>query len=527
MDPQTQTSAQSASEYADAPAPQQSRQERSLLERLAEYGTGEARAEISRPIDEFLAAETLAEQIRAYLGRNARPDEATKLRRLVAQDIAKIDDALNRQVNAILHHERFQKLESGWRGLWYTVNQAEEGRERIEETGERGTIQVRMLNITKRDLVRDFDRAPEFDQSLMFREVYEAEFGTAGGHPYGAIIANYEFTNHPDDIELLGGMSGVAASAFAPLLAGAEPDLIGLEDFSKLEQPLNLDANFAQTRYVKWKALRDRPDSQFLGLTLPRILMREPWRDDGSGKYGFRFTEEVDGPDKSNYLWGTSAWAFGGVLLRAYASTGWFADIRGAKRGSEEGGIVTDLPVHGFNTDSNGVAIKSCTDVALSDTDERALGQLGFIPLSDCQDTPYSVFFSNQSVHEPRVFEDDPVATANAKISSMIQYVMCCSRFAHYLKLLARNKVGTYQNPQELENWLNTWLVEYVTGDDRARPEMKAQYPLREAEVQVKPIPAQPGNFRLTISLRPHYQLDQLAASVRLVARVASNTSMK
>ena len=525
MDPQAQTSAQANVGYTDAPQHEQ-RLEPKLLDLLTEYKPGDDRAEATRPVDGFLSATTLAEQIRAYLGRDASPAEVERLRRWVARDIATIDDALNLQVNAILHHPRFQTLESAWRGLWYTVHQAEAGREQIEESGERGTIEVRVMNITKRDLIRDFERAPEFDQSLMFREVYEAEFGTAGGEPYGAVIANYEFTNHPDDIDLLESMSGVAASAFAPLLAGAGPDLVGLDDFSKLEQPLNLEANFAQTRYVKWKALRDRPDSQFLGLTLPRILMREPWRDDGSGSHGFRFTEEVDGPDKSNYLWGTSAWAFGGVLLRAYASTGWFADIRGAKRGSEEGGIVTDIPVHGFGTDSDGVAIKSCTDIALSDSDERALGQLGFIPLSDCQDTPYSVFFSNQSVHEPRVY-DDPVATANAKISSMIQYVMCCARFAHYLKLLARNKVGTYQNPQELENWLNTWLVDYVTGDDRARPEMKAQYPLREAAVQVKPIPAQPGNFRLTINLRPHYQLDQLAASVRLVARVQSNTGMK
>ena len=271
---------------------------------------------------------------------------------------------------------------------------------------------------------------------------------------------------------------------------------------------------------MRWNSLRKRDDSQFLALTLPRVLMRRPYTDDGQKTSGFRFNEDVQGPDQSKYLWGSAAWAFGTVILRAYAATGWFGDIRGVKRGSEEGGLVTALPTHSFGTDRDGVAIKSSTEVALSDADERALCQLGFVPLSDCQDTQYSVFYSNQTVHEPADY-DDPVATANARISAMMQYVLCCSRFAHYIKVLARNKLGSSQNPYEIQDWLNSWLVDYVTADDRANPEMKARYPLREAECQVDRVPSQPGTFRLTINLRPHYQLDQLAASVRLVAKVS------
>lgn len=491
-----------------------------LLDVLLEAGTGESRPEAATRIDGFLAAETLADQLREYHGRLPAADELQRIQRKVAADISRIDQLLSRQVNAILHHPRFQELEASWRGLWHTVNSASDGQERIEEEGAAGRIEVRVLNVSKKELARDFDRAVEFDQSAMFRKVYEDEFGTAGGTPYGMLVANYSFTNHPDDTELLGHMSGVAAAAFAPLVADAGPELLSLDDFSLLEQPLNLESTFEQNTYVRWKSFRERPDARFLGLTLPRVLMRTPWEDDGSAAAGFRFVEDVGGAGREKYLWGSSAWAFATVVLRAYSASGWFADIRGFRRGLDEGGLVSRFPVHSFGTDGPGVAIKSSTEVALTDDDERALCQLGFIPLSDCQDTEYSVFYSNNTANKPEQY-DDPVATANAKISAMMQYVLCCSRFAHYLKVLARTKIGSFQEAQELENWLNNWIVGYTLADDRARPEMKAQYPLREAEVKVDPVPSEPGTYRLVMNLRPHYQLDQLAASVRLVARIA------
>ncbi len=481
-------------------------------------GNGQAASE--HRVQEFLNAPSPARQLLAYLGGLPAVNEIPSIKRSIARDIARLDGLLTNQVNVILHHPDFQSLESAWRGLAYLVERAEEGREIIEEDGERGTIDIRVLNISRRELERDFDRAVEFDQSAMFRKVYEEEFGTAGGTPYGMLIANYSFTNHPDDVELLGQMSGVAAAAFAPLITSAAPELLGLSDFSRLEQPLNLEATFEQKEYVRWNSLRERPDAQFLGLTMPRVLMRKPYDDDGSVAAGFRFREDVEGPDRSRYLWGSAALAFGAVAIRAYAASGWFADIRGFVRGRTEGGLVTDLPSDSFHTDRKGVAVKSSTEVSLTDNDERALCQLGFIPLSDCADTEYSVFYSNQSAHKPQQY-DDPLANANAKISSMMQYVLCCSRFAHYLKVLARTKIGSFSEAREIENWLNSWLVEYTLGDDRARPEMKARYPLREAECLVSPVPAEPGAYRLTINLRPHYQLDQLAASVRLVARIA------
>lgn len=509
-------------ELAASQAKSSSRQQFSLLDALLDRKPAEGAAPRlpDQSLTRFLEARDLEEQLTAYVGRVPSPDELNRVRLAVARDISRLDNLLTEQVNAILHHPRFQALESSWRGLWFTVLRAEDGREVIEEAGGRGKIDVRVLNITKRELKKDFERAVEFDQSVMFHRVYEDEFGTAGGTPYGMLVANFSFRNHPDDLDLLNKMSGVAASAFAPLITDAGPDLLSLNDFSSLEQPLDLHATFDQKEYVKWKSLRGHPDSQFLGLTLPRILMRHPYEDDGSSQAGFRFKEDVSNPDRSGYLWGSSAWAFASVVLRAYAASGWFADIRGVRRGRLEGGLVTDLPSHSFGTDKSGVAIRSSTEVALSDNDERALCDLGFIPLSHCQDTDFSVFYSNQSAHAPRGY-DDPVATANAKISSMMQYVLCCSRFAHYIKLLARTKIGSVQNAQSLENWLNNWLSEYITPDEHAAPDIKAQYPLRDANCEITEIPSEPGSFRLAMNLLPHYQLDQLAATVRLVARVS------
>ena len=439
-------------------------------------------------------------------------------RRGISRDIGRIDRLLTDQVNQILHDPTFQALESGWRGLrlMWTTRKALLMEHGLDDKA--ADIEIRVLNVSKKELVKDFEDAVDFDQNTLFKKVYEEEFGTAGGHPYGLLVANYAFTNHPEDIDLLGQLSGIGAAAFAPVIAAAAPALLGLDDFSTLEQPSDLDRIFQQPKHRKWRSLREKPDSQFLGLTVPRILMRSPYRNDGSTQHGFCFDERVEGKNRDHYLWGSSAWALATVVMRAFASSGWFADIRGAERRVEGGGIVSGFDSLSFGTDAAGVAQRSSTEVSISDHREAELCRLGFVPLSHCKGTSYSVFYSNQSVHEPQIF-DDVAATVNARVSAMLQYVLCCSRVAHYLKVKARDKVGTFANAQQIENDLGAWLVNYVTPDEKASPAMKARYPLREAQVQVDDVVGQPGKYYLTIRLLPHYQLDQLSSSVTLVAR--------
>ncbi|MEZ6130735.1 MAG: type VI secretion system contractile sheath large subunit [Planctomycetaceae bacterium] len=515
---QTQSKSAAAVVTIEHP-PEQAAQ--SLLDRLLgsnEVGTSERKTGFN-PLHSFLTETSPGVRLKQWLGQLPKSAEQFEAARLtLARDIARIDSLLCDQVNAILHAPEFQRLEATWRGLHYLW----ETRERL--LNERGfddkpvQMQIRMLDVSKKELQRDFERAADFDQNALFMKVYEGEFGIAGGTPYGMLIADYEFTNHPDDIDLLSQMSGVAACAFAPIITSAAPNLVGLDDFSDLDKPVDLENIFQQARHRKWRSLRERPDTQFLGLTLPRVLMREPWLNDGRHDYGFRFEEDVQGADRSKFLWGNSAWAMGAVILRAFDTCGWFADIRGVERGAEAGGLVNNLPTHDFHTDAFGVAMRSNVEVAISDTQESELSKLGFIPLSHCKDTPYSVFYSNQSVHRPEVY-DDPVATANAGISAMLQYVLCCSRIAHYLKVKARDKLGSHLSPIQIQNELQAWVINYVTADEKADPSMKALYPLREAQVEVTDIPGQPGKYMLTMRLLPHYQLDQLSSTMTLVAR--------
>lgn len=492
----------------------------SLLDQLVD-GDNVAASEVAgqSELTDFLSATSNADSLRQWLGSLPKNNNELHLAKLaLSRDIARIDGLLSGQVNQILHCPEFQALESAWRGLHYlwATRQQLAGEQGFEEKNT--SIQIRVLDVSKRELQRDFERSPEFDSNSLFKKVYEEEFGTAGGTPYGMLLANFEFTNHPDDLDLLTQLSGIGAAAFAPVVAAASPNLVGLDHFSDLEQPVNLERIFQQDRHRKWRSLRDRTDSQFLGLTLPRVLMREPYRDDGSHASGFRFREEVRSADGEDYLWGNAAWAMGAVVLRAFADCGWFADIRGVERGVDGGGLVTGLPSCAFGTDAHGVAQRTSVDVALSDNQESELCGLGFIPLSHCKDSPHSVFYSNQSVHQPGAY-DDPVATANAKISAMLQYVLCCSRVAHYVKIHARNKLGSNMSPMEVQNDIQNWLVDYVTPDARAAPSMKAQYPLREADVEVNEIPGQPGQYMMTIRLLPHYQLDELTSSMTLTAR--------
>jgi type VI secretion system ImpC/EvpB family protein len=312
----------------------------------------------------------------------------------------------------------------------------------------------------------------------------------------------------------------VAAAAFAPFIAAAHPSLLDLESFTELERPGNLARTFEQPDYLKWRAFRRSEDARFVGLTLPRVLMRLPYPDGGPRADGFRFREEVVRPDRSQYLWGNAAYAFGAVLVRAFASSGWLATIRGVPPGAEGGGLVTGLPVPDFATDRAGVAPRCATDVVLTDAQDKTLGELGFLPLCHCQDTELAAFHGGQSVQQPAAAYDEAAATANARLSAMLPYVFCVARVAHYLKVISRDKIGSFTGPADCEAYLHRWLNGYTNANEKAGLETRARYPLREARVQVRERPGKPGHYLCVAHLRPHFQLDQMVSAVKLVTEL-------
>jgi type VI secretion system ImpC/EvpB family protein len=475
-------------------------------------------------LQRFLRESHVGEAIRQWLG--PLPSlSAPALRQFIAQhlnrDIARLDALLNGQVNAILHHPEFQKLEASWRSLRFLVDQTPEG----------SNVKIRVLNVSWKELTRDLTvRSLEFDQSQLFRKVYSEEFGAPGGEPFGVLLGDYEIrhkmsADHPyNDVETLGAIAGVAAAAFAPFIAASHPTLLELGSFSELERPLNLTGTFEHLDYLKWKAFRKSEDSRFVGLTLPHVLVRLPYVDDNARTDGFRFREEVGAFDRRNYLWGNAAYAFGAVLIRAFVDSGWLADIRGARRGELGGGVVDGLPVHSFRTDRNGSGIsvtpRSSTDTIITDAQEKELGLLGFIPLCYCQDTELSAFYGNQSVQEPQEY-DKISATTNARMSAMLQYILCASRFAHYLKVIGRDRIGAFTTAADFQHYLRSWLTAYTTSNDKAAPDLKARYPLREGRVEIEELSDKPGTYGCRIFLRPHYQLDQLASVLRLESTLA------
>lgn len=459
-------------------------------------------------------------------GLHRRKTTLTRIQLKLSQDIAKIDKLLESQVNEILHAKQFQELESQWRGLKILCDRKAELAREVEADDGVVSTQIRILSVTKRELFKDFDKAIEFDQNSLFKKVYEEEFGMSGGTPYGLLLANFEFTNHPDDVDLLEKLAGVGAASFCPVITAASASMLGVDNLNKLDQPYDIEKVLQQSKYRKWLALRKHVDSQFLGVTLPRILMRLPHEDDGQYQHGFRFREDVESAGQEKYLWGPASWAFACVAMRAFMHCGWFADIRGIERGVDGGGIVNEFPVHSFGTDQSSAAQKSSVEIAISDRLENDLSQAGFIPLSDCKDTPYSVFYSNPSVHEPTVYQDQ-TATMNARISAMLQYVLCCSRVAHFLRIEARNKIGSSQSSREVEDHLNRWLTRYVTPDTNASASLKAEYPLQQAEVRVEELPGKPGEYRVIIHLLPHYQLDSLSSTMTLTARHVTGPGAK
>ncbi|MGE0745675.1 MAG: type VI secretion system contractile sheath large subunit [Rhodospirillales bacterium] len=448
-------------------------------------------------------------------GAPRAPDTALLRRADLA--MALIDSLLTEQVNAILHHPRFRRLEATWRGIAYLA--------RIADENDR--LKVKVLSISWPEICRDHERSLEFDQSQLFSKIYSEEFGMPGGQPYGLLVGDYEIThrrgaggNNTDDIAALQAVSQVAAAAFSPFVVGASPSLFGLDSFTTLELPIDLDGIFQQQEYVRWRSFRGREDARFVGVVLPRVLMRLPYRDDGSRHDGFRFAEDCSADDLTGYVWGSAAYAFAGTVMRAFAAAGWFVDIRGARRDRDGAGLVTDLPAYGFETERREVVARHATDVALSERQEKALGDLGFIPLAAARDTPWSVFYSNQSVQLPKTF-DRAAGTQNARLSTMMQYMLCIARFAHFIKVIARDRVGSFQSPDECQSQINNWLLGYCNSSMNASAEMLARFPLRAASVRVREPPDRPGAYQCVIHLQPHFQLDELQSEFQLATELA------
>lgn len=424
--------------------------------------------------------------------------------------IAQIDHLLSIQLNEIVHHPDFQKLEGSWRGLKYLLSQSETS----------AMMKIKVLNVSKKELLRDLQRAPEFDQSAIFKKVYEEEFGVFGGSPFGALVGDYEFGRRGQDIELLEKMSQVAAAAHAPFLTAASSEMFNLESFTQLDAPRDLSKVFDTTEYARWKTFRDSEDSRYVALTVPRMLVREPYGKATVPIDAFDYEEHVDGTDHSKYLWGNAAWALAARVNQAFSRYGWCATIRGV----EGGGLVEGLPVHNFRTDAGDVAMKCPTETPITDRREKELADLGFAPLVHCKGTDKAAFFSVQSGQKPKIYDSD-AATANARLSAQLPYIFAVSRFAHYLKAMMRDKIGSYMSRTEAERFLNRWISNYIVGNADAPAETKAKYPLSEARIDVMEVPGKPGAYRAVAFLKPHYQLDELTVSLRLVADLPAPAS--
>jgi type VI secretion system protein ImpC len=424
--------------------------------------------------------------------------------------IAELDRRMSMQINAIMHHEDFQRIESAWRGLHYLVNNT--------ETDE--MLKISVMNISKADLAKTLKRykGTSWDQSPIFKKVYEEEYGQFGGEPFGCLMGDYYFDHSPPDVELLGEMSKVAAASFAPFIAAAAPALMQMSSWQELANPRDLTKIFTTPEYAAWRSLRESDDARYIGLAMPRFLARLPYGAKTSPVEDFDFEEETGGGEHGNYTWANSAYAMAVNINRAFKLYGWCSRIRGI----ESGGGVEGLPTHTFPTDEGGVAMKCPTEIAIGDRREAELAKNGFMPLLHRKNSDFAAFIGAQSLQKPFEY-DDPDATANANLSARLQYQFAMCRFAHYLKCIVRDKIGSFKERSDMAKWLNNWIMNYVDGDPANSSETtKAQKPLAAAEVSVEEIPGNPGYYKAVFHLRPHYQLEGLTVSLRLVSTLPS-----
>lgn len=471
-------------------------------------------------LDEVLAATKQTERSRAEEMLRTLTDEALKgtvtwnrnVTQTIKQGMQAIDQALSKQLAAVMHHPEFQKLEGSWRGLHHLVSNSETS----------ASLKIKVFNVSKRELFKDLDRAVEFDQSQIFRKIYENEFGSPGGEPYGTLIGDYEFTSHPEDVDMLAKMSNVAAAAFCPFVAAAGSGLFGFEGWEELSKPRDLEKIFETIEYTKWKSFRESEDSRFVTLVMPRVLSRLPYGASTKPVDEFEYEEiELDERGRAkpvphdHYTWMNASYVLGTRLTNAFSKYNWCTAIRGV----EGGGKVEGLPAHTFTGDDGDTDLKCPTEIGITDRREAELSKLGFLPLCHFKNTDYAVFFGAQTAQKPKKY-DRPEATANAAISARLPYMMATSRIAHYLKVMARDKIGSFLEASDCEAWLNRWITNYVNGNPDAGQEMKARYPLAEAKVSVVEIPGKPGSYNAVAWLRPWLQFEELTTSLRMVARI-------
>jgi type VI secretion system ImpC/EvpB family protein len=445
-------------------------------------------------------------------GAHLRIDEQA-LRDALDRDIAAIDAMLSEQLDAILHHARLRKLEGTWRGVAWLAD--------VTETSNR--LKLKVLNIGWPEICRDLERAIEFDQSLLFRKVYEEEFGTPGGEPYGILLIDHEVRHRPsaefrtDDVTALASLSGVAAAAFSPVVIGASPALLEVDSFADLATSTDLAAPLRNAEHARWRSLASRADMRFVGVALPHVLARAPWEDDGTRADGFRYREYA--PTNEERVWMNAGYAFASVVARAFAHFAWPADVRGVETDRVGGGLVTDLPLEPFRTDSDHVWVRNPVEIVLTDRQERSLLDVGLMPLSSVPFSDELVFGAVRSLQTPQRYQGPTAnaADANARLSTQINSILCASRFAHHLKMKGRHMVGSFKTASEIEHFLQAWLTQYVNGNLATSGDSRARFPLVAGRVTVNEIPGRPGSFGCVVQLQPHYQLDDISAAFQLV----------
>ncbi len=416
-----------------------------------------------------------------------------------------LDGLIAKQLDPILHDPSLQKLEASWRGLNYLVMNTETSI----------TLKLRLLNVSRDELQQDLEKAVEFDQSALFKKVYEEEYGTFGGNPYSCLVGDFQFDATSPDIALLTKISGVAAAALAPFIAEASPALFNLDTFAGLGKPRDLAMIFESADKIKWQSLRETEDSRYVALVLPKVLMRLPYGPNTLPVEGLNYTETVDAKTLKTFVWGSASYMLAQRITNAFSLFGWTAAIRGV----EGGGLVEDLPTYTFKTTDGDIALKCPTQIAITDRREKELSDLGFIALCDCKGTDKAAFFGGQTIQEPKIY-NLPDATANASLSARLPYILAASRFGHYIKVIMRDKIGSFMTKDNVQKYLQTWIAQYVLLTDDAPQNLKARFPLREARIDVFDVPGSPGKYRATVFLRPHFQLEELTVSLRLVTEL-------
>ncbi len=469
----------------------------SLLQREFKPKSDEAKSAVEA------AVQTLAQQ-------------ALSKTQLIGSDVAKsindmiaaIDKKLSDQINEILHHDDFQKLEGAWRGLHYMVNNT--------ETDEQ--LKIRVMNISKADLGKTLKRykGTNWDQSPLFKKIYEEEYGQFGGEPFGCLVGDYHFDQSAPDVELLAEMAKVSAAAMAPFITGASPTLLQMDSWQELSNPRDLTKIFSTPDYAAWRSLRESDDAKYIGLAMPRFLSRMPYGSRTNPVEAFNFEEDTGSADHGKYTWANAAYAMATNINRSFKEYGWCSRIRGI----ESGGAVANLPTHSFPTDDGGVDMKCPTEVSIADRREAELAKAGFMPLIHRKNSDFAAFIGAQSLQKPAEY-DNPDATANANLAARLPYLFATCRFAHYLKCIVRDKIGSFKERDEVQRWLQDWILQYVDGDPAHSSEAtKARKPLADAQVVVEEIEGNPGYYSSKFFLRPHYQLEGLTVSLRLVSKL-------